>query len=91
MTRPTDDQVNILARHLGDLPQLAAESVTGDVAGTLVSVRGAAGSRLPPGVDLAALDLHRPNAWTNAQHVAGLTPDPAGVRDASTTDERTTP
>ena len=57
MTRPTDDQVNILARHLGDLPQLAAESVTGDLAGTLVSVRGAARSRLPPGVDLAALDL----------------------------------
>ncbi len=41
--------------------------------------------------DLAALDLHGPNAWTNAQHVAGLTPDPDGVRDASTTDERTTP
>ena len=41
--------------------------------------------------DQAALELYGPGAWTNADHVAGLTLDPDGVRDASTTDERTTP
>ena len=41
--------------------------------------------------DAAARDLYGPTAWTNAERVAGLTLDPDGVRDASTTDERTTP
>lgn len=37
--------------------------------------------------DAAALDLYGPTAWTNAERVAGLRPNPDGVRDASTTDD----
>lgn len=35
--------------------------------------------------DEAALELYGPGAWTNADHVAGLTPNPDGVRDADPT------